>query len=138
MYEGQPRGFPFGDFDLADVMLPEDDDMDIPSGSDEEQEEDLQTESGFSNVLGAGRCRSACLCVVSLLPPAAACMQELRSLAAAAGAVAVAGVRRSRAAAAPGDGRACAAACLRRTHPARLPRPARAGRSGGQPARCAC
>lgn len=51
MYEGQPRGFPFGDFDLADVMLPEDDDMDIPSGSDEEQEEDLQTESGFSNVL---------------------------------------------------------------------------------------
>lgn len=51
MFEGQPRGFPFGDFDLADVMLPEEDDMGIPSGSDDEQEEDLQTDSGFGNVL---------------------------------------------------------------------------------------
>ena len=52
MCEGQPHGFPFGDFDLADVMLHEDDDMGIPSGSDEEQEEDLQTDSGFGNLLG--------------------------------------------------------------------------------------
>lgn len=60
MFEGQPRGFPFGDFDLADVMLPEDDDMGIPSGSDEEQEDDVQTESGFANVLGgqAAACRT--------------------------------------------------------------------------------
>lgn len=55
MFEGQPRGFPFGDFDLADVMLPEEDDMGIPSGSDDEQEEDLQTDSGFGNVLGEER-----------------------------------------------------------------------------------
>lgn len=29
MFEGQPRGFPFGDFNIADVMLPEGDDMGI-------------------------------------------------------------------------------------------------------------
>lgn len=52
MFEGQPRGFPFGDFDLEDVMLPEDDDMGIPSDTDEDgQEEDVQAESGFGNVL---------------------------------------------------------------------------------------
>ena len=56
LFEGQPRGFPFGDFDLEDVMLPEDDDMGIPSETDEDaQEEDVQTESGFGNVLGGGR-----------------------------------------------------------------------------------
>lgn len=52
MFEGQPKGFPFGDFDLGDVMLPEDDDMGIPSDSGEDgQEEELKTESGFGNVL---------------------------------------------------------------------------------------
>ncbi|PSC71923.1 Eukaryotic translation initiation factor 3 subunit B [Micractinium conductrix] len=52
LFEGQPKGFPFGDFDLADVMLPEDDDMGIPCDSDDEgAEEELQTESGFGNVL---------------------------------------------------------------------------------------
>lgn len=29
MFEGQPRGFPFGNFDISDVMLPEGDDMGI-------------------------------------------------------------------------------------------------------------
>jgi hypothetical protein len=52
LFHGQPKGFPFGDFDLEDVMLPEDDDMGVPS-DDEEQEEVLQTETGFGNVLGA-------------------------------------------------------------------------------------
>lgn len=56
MFEGQPRGFPFGDFDLADVMLPDGDDMGIPSDAEEEEEE-MQTESGFANVLGE---RGAC------------------------------------------------------------------------------
>lgn len=51
LFEGQPKGFPFGDFDIEDVMLPEGDDMGIASDSDEEQEEDVQTESGFGNVL---------------------------------------------------------------------------------------
>lgn len=54
MFEGQPKGFPFGDFDLEDVMLPEDDDMGIPSDTDDDgQEDDVQAESGFGNVLGA-------------------------------------------------------------------------------------
>lgn len=54
MFEGQPKGFPFGEFDLADVMLPEGDDMGIPSDSDDgKEEEEVQHESGFGNVLGA-------------------------------------------------------------------------------------
>lgn len=51
LFQGQPKGFPFGDFDISDVMLPEGDDMDIPSDDDEVQEEDVQTDSGFGNVL---------------------------------------------------------------------------------------
>ncbi|PRW39159.1 Eukaryotic translation initiation factor 3 subunit B [Chlorella sorokiniana] len=52
MFEGQPRGFPFGDFDLEDVMLPEGEDMGIPSDTDEDgQEEEVNAESGFGNVL---------------------------------------------------------------------------------------
>ena len=50
--EGQPKGFPFGDFDVMYVMLPEDDDMGIPS-DDEEEEEEVQMESGFGNIVGA-------------------------------------------------------------------------------------
>jgi translation initiation factor 3 subunit B len=49
--EGQPKGFPFGDFDVMDVMLPEGDDMDIPS-DDEEEEEDITNETGFGNIVG--------------------------------------------------------------------------------------
>ena len=49
--EGQPRGFPFEDFDVMDVMLPEGDDMGFPS-DDEEEEEELVTESGFGNIIG--------------------------------------------------------------------------------------
>jgi translation initiation factor 3 subunit B len=49
-FEGQPRGFPFGDFDVADVMLPDGDDMGIPS-DDEEEEEIVETETGFGNIV---------------------------------------------------------------------------------------
>ena len=51
LFEGQPKGFPFGDFDVMDVMLPEDDDMGIPS-DDEEEEEDIKSDSGFGNIVG--------------------------------------------------------------------------------------
>lgn len=51
MFEGQPKGFPFGDFDIADVMLPEGDNMGIAS-DDEEEEEELVTETGFGHVVG--------------------------------------------------------------------------------------
>jgi translation initiation factor 3 subunit B len=50
MFEGQPRGFPFGDFDVADVMLPDGDDMGIPS-DDEEEDVSIETESGFGNIV---------------------------------------------------------------------------------------
>jgi translation initiation factor 3 subunit B len=39
---------------MEDVMLPEDDDMDIPSDDDEEDEEEIQTETGFGSVVGEG------------------------------------------------------------------------------------
>lgn len=59
MFIGQPRGFPFGDFDVADVMLPDGDDMGIPS-EDEEEEEIVETETGFGNIVGTW-CSQACL-----------------------------------------------------------------------------
>lgn len=73
MFEGQPKGFPFGDFDLADVMLPENDDMGIPSDSDEDgQEEDIQTATGFGNVLGARLGTRMLLLVLQVMGRAAA------------------------------------------------------------------
>ncbi len=51
-FEGQPKGFPFDGFKVEDVMLPEDDDMGIPSEDDEDDEEEIQTETGFGSVIG--------------------------------------------------------------------------------------
>eukprot|EP00884_Botryococcus_braunii_P018580 jgi/Botrbrau1/5405/Bobra.182_1s0009.1 len=50
-FEGQPKGFPFDLHNLEDVMLPEDDDMGIPSEDDEDDEEEIQTETGFGSVI---------------------------------------------------------------------------------------
>ena len=47
-----PQGFPFGDFHLEDVMLPEDDDLGISSEDDENLEEEVRTETGFGCVVG--------------------------------------------------------------------------------------
>lgn len=52
LFEGQPRGFPLEDFALEDVMLPEDDDMGIASEEDTDDEEEIETESGFGSVIG--------------------------------------------------------------------------------------
>lgn len=41
-----------GDFHLEDVMLPEDDDMGIPSDEDDDLEEEVKTETGFGCVVG--------------------------------------------------------------------------------------
>lgn len=51
LFEGQPRGFPFGDFDLDDVMIPENDDMGIPS-DDEAEEDELPEQNGLGNIIG--------------------------------------------------------------------------------------
>lgn len=50
VFEGQPPGFPFGEFDVMDVMLPEGDDMGIPSDEEDEEEEVVQ-EDGFANIV---------------------------------------------------------------------------------------
>lgn len=52
MFEGQPKGFPFGDFRLEDVMLPEGDDMGIASDDDDIDEETIEQETGFETVVG--------------------------------------------------------------------------------------
>lgn len=70
MFEGQPPGFPLGDFDLEDIMLPEGEDFGIPSDSDTEDKdaEEAQADSGFGNVLGERPAPAA----AAACPPAAA------------------------------------------------------------------
>jgi translation initiation factor 3 subunit B len=52
MFKGQPKGFPFDDFDLHDVMLPEDEgDFGYASDDDEIDEEEVVTETGFGSVI---------------------------------------------------------------------------------------
>ncbi len=47
------QGFPFDDFDLNDVMLPESEgDFGYPSDDDELDEEEIVTETGFGSVIG--------------------------------------------------------------------------------------
>ena len=47
------QGFPFDDFDLHDVMLPEDEgDFGYASDDDEIDEEEVVTETGFGSVIG--------------------------------------------------------------------------------------
>ena len=52
LYEGQPKGFPLGGFDLEDVMLPEGEDMGIPSGDDDAGDDEEGPETGFGRVIG--------------------------------------------------------------------------------------
>jgi hypothetical protein len=51
LFPGQPKCFPFGDFDVEDVMLPEGDDMGIPS-DESDTEPEVQAETGFGAVIG--------------------------------------------------------------------------------------
>jgi hypothetical protein len=53
MYEDYPPGFPFDNFDVAELILPDGDDMGIPSEDEEGDEEQLETETGFGSVIGA-------------------------------------------------------------------------------------
>lgn len=54
IYEGQPKGFPLGDYKtyLEDIMLPEGDDLGIPSDDDSIGEDEIETETGFGSVIG--------------------------------------------------------------------------------------
>lgn len=49
----QPEGFPFDNFDLADVNLPPDDDLGINSEDDDEEEDTIDAETGFGSAIGA-------------------------------------------------------------------------------------
>uniref|UniRef100_A0A7R9YYS4 Eukaryotic translation initiation factor 3 subunit B n=1 Tax=Chlamydomonas euryale TaxID=1486919 RepID=A0A7R9YYS4_9CHLO len=51
LFPDQPEGFPLDGFDLAAIKLPDDDDLGIPSDDDADNEQDLQTETGFGSVL---------------------------------------------------------------------------------------
>ena len=54
LYEGQPKGFPLGDYQsyLEDVMLPEGNDFGIVSDDDSIDEDEIETETGFGSVIG--------------------------------------------------------------------------------------
>jgi hypothetical protein len=54
LFKGQPKGFPFAEelTKIEDVMLPEGDDMGIPSEDDDDIEDEVQEESGFGSVIG--------------------------------------------------------------------------------------
>jgi hypothetical protein len=52
-FEGQPKGFPFGDFSLDDVMLPDGDDFGVPSDDGSDGEGEVVAETGFGSVIGA-------------------------------------------------------------------------------------
>ena len=52
LFEGQPKSFPLGDFNLEDVMLPEGEDFGIASDDDSIGDEEIETETGFGSVIG--------------------------------------------------------------------------------------
>lgn len=52
LFPGQPRGFPFGEFDVEDVMLPDGDDMGIASDESDSGEAAPSAETGFGSVIG--------------------------------------------------------------------------------------
>ncbi len=53
LFPDMPPGFPFENFDLEELILPDGDDMGIRSDDDDVKEEDVQTESGFGSCIGA-------------------------------------------------------------------------------------
>ncbi len=71
--EGQPRGFPFGDFDYEDVMLPDGDDLGVPSDDENEDEDEVVTDTGFGNVIGAHIAGRRCQEHVSAAEEGACC-----------------------------------------------------------------
>ena len=54
LFKDQPVGFPYEGFDLEELILPDGDDMGIPSDDEDVQEEETDFESGFGSVIGAG------------------------------------------------------------------------------------
>lgn len=55
LFEGQPKGFPLGEFNLDDVMLPDGKDFGVESDDDSIADEEIETETGFGSVIGEAR-----------------------------------------------------------------------------------
>jgi len=51
LFKDQPVGFPYDGFDLEELILPDGDDMGIPSDDEDVQEEETDFESGFGSVI---------------------------------------------------------------------------------------
>ena len=52
LFKDQPPGFPFQDFDLLELILPDGEDFGIRSDDDDEDEGEVETETGFGSVIG--------------------------------------------------------------------------------------
>jgi translation initiation factor 3 subunit B len=53
LFRDQPLGFPYSNFDVAELILPDGDDMGLRSDDDDIDSEQIETETGFGNVIGA-------------------------------------------------------------------------------------
>ncbi|PNH05051.1 Eukaryotic translation initiation factor 3 subunit B [Tetrabaena socialis] len=51
LFPDLPAGFPYEDFQLEELILPDGDDMGIHSDDDDVKEEDVQTQSGFGSCI---------------------------------------------------------------------------------------
>lgn len=52
LFRDQPPGFPYENFAVEELILPDGDDMGIKSEEDDVDEEEVETESGFGTVVG--------------------------------------------------------------------------------------
>jgi hypothetical protein len=68
LFKDQPPGFPFENFDLLELILPDGEDFGIRSDDDDESEGEVETDTGFGSVIGelGGGCGwgSCCLAPV--------------------------------------------------------------------------
>lgn len=52
LFKDMPEGFPYENYELEDITVPEGDDMGIPDVNDAGDEEDVETETGFGSLIG--------------------------------------------------------------------------------------
>lgn len=51
LFPDQPNGFPLGDFDFDEIVLPRGEDFGVPSDDDESEGDELNEETGFGSVI---------------------------------------------------------------------------------------
>jgi translation initiation factor 3 subunit B len=54
LFKDQPVGFPYEGFLVEELILPDGDDMGVPSEDEDVMEEETDFETGFGSVIGAG------------------------------------------------------------------------------------